>query len=302
MIRKLPQLLAVGLLVLTSGAIASDSKLIGNTDGKAFVSECPPGKAVVGWKYNSDDRLRAIVALCNMVDPATGAAGGAIRPASDTLIGGDFGAGAEGGSGERKCKHPTHVVHSLSVNLTDTLAVHSMRATCPAPGRAPAYMSRTNLAANAPPAAAKGLAECPSRSYATALIGTFRNSGPRQGISSIGLRCQAIGETPAAADTGDDGANDQADMGDDEGGGDDGFQLEVDIGPDGIQIGGGNKGGGKARFTDEPTTVYAKPAGKEIAYLEQGDRVTIVACEDGGQGWCQISRPVKGFVWGGDLD
>jgi hypothetical protein len=168
-------------------------------------------------------------------------------------------------------------------------------------------MPPTDMAAGAPAAAAKGVANCGGGTYATALIGTFRNTGPQQGITSIGLRCQAIGEAPAAADTGGGNGNGQADMGDDGedgggGGGPGGLQIDLNIGPDGIEIGGDRRNGGRARFVGEPTTVYAKPAGKEIAYLEEGDRVTIVACEDNGQGWCQISRPVKGFIWGADLD
>jgi outer membrane protein OmpA-like peptidoglycan-associated protein len=47
------------------------------------------------------------------------------------------------------------------------------------------------------------------------------------------------------------------------------------------------------------TTVYAKPAGKEIGYIRARDPVTIVSCDD--IGWCKISRPKKGYVWGPDL-
>ncbi len=62
--------------------------------------------------------------------------------------------------------------------------------------------------------------------------------------------------------------------------------------------GGGGKGVGSA--TKSATTVYDEPAGNEVAYLSQGDAVTIAACDE--NGWCEISEPQRGYVWGGDLD
>lgn len=307
--KLLPGLLVcLGLLALAYATTvhAAETRRIGNTDGQEFVSECPPDRAVVGWNYNSDDRLRAIVALCLLVDPATGSTGGVARPTDDQLFGGDFGPNGGGGSGKRTCNDRQHV-RSIAVNLTSTLTVHSLRATCHGPGTAPVLVAPTDLAAGAPGQAAKGTADCGTDSYATALVGTFKNTGPAQGILSLGLRCAAIGEA-AAADAGngndDDGGNDQADRGDDdEGNGPGGFEIDIDIGPDGVRIGGGNRrDGGRVRIAEEPTTVYARKAGREIAYLDQGERVTIVECEDDGQGWCQISRPTEGWVWGGDLN
>ena len=70
----------------------------------------------------------------------------------------------------------------------------------------------------------------------------------------------------------------------------------------GDNTGGGNTGGGNTRTVKGSTTIYTKPEGSEIAYLNDGDAVTIVSCEDGGQGWCKISSPKKGYVWGGDLN
>lgn len=47
------------------------------------------------------------------------------------------------------------------------------------------------------------------------------------------------------------------------------------------------------------TTIYAKPAGKEIGYLRTGDPVTIASCDD--IGWCTVTAPLSGYVWGPDL-
>jgi outer membrane protein OmpA-like peptidoglycan-associated protein len=47
------------------------------------------------------------------------------------------------------------------------------------------------------------------------------------------------------------------------------------------------------------TTIYAKPAGKEVGYLRAGEPVTIVSCDD--IGWCNVTAPQTGYVWGPDL-
>ena len=47
------------------------------------------------------------------------------------------------------------------------------------------------------------------------------------------------------------------------------------------------------------TTIHDQPNGSDRAYLSAGDRVTIVGCDDG---WCEISRPQRGFVWVDDLN
>lgn len=298
--------LAASLAQVPSALAATETKTVGNQNGKQFASECPAGKAVFGWQYNSDDRLRAIAVLCIDIDEATGTTGGIAKPAAGGLVGGDFGLGGGAGSGERTCQ-AGQAVQSLTVKLTDAQSIHSLRATCHGPGTAPVLIKSTDLAAGAPAAVSSSNADCGARTYATALVGTFKNSGPNQGILSLGLRCSAIGETMAAGPAANDNAG--ADPGAPANGGGapaegdpDGFRIE--LGPDGIRIGGGRRGGndGDTRFADEPTTIYAKPAGDEIAYLEQGDTVTIVQCEDNGRGWCQISDPTRGWVWGGDLN
>lgn len=321
MLRHLSSVIALlGLIVsVSSGFAATDTKRVGNQEGDEFASVCPPGKAVAGIAANVDDRMRAVVALCRTIDPATGATMGAPQPAGKLV-------GAKGGgSAERICE-PGQSIRTLNVKLTAGSSVHSTRATCYGPGTAPVLMVGTDV--NGQPASpAGGTVDCGSGSYATAVLGTYRKTGRNAGILSIGLRCLKIGEAPAAANkdgaggdnagnkdddtSGTDSADANAqsdDQGDDEseefGIGLEDFQIE--IGPDGVKIGGGGGAGGakkgSKRFAEEPTTVYAKKAGKEIHYLEQGDTVTIIACEDGGEGWCQISKPVKGWVWGGDLN
>jgi len=60
-----------------------------------------------------------------------------------------------------------------------------------------------------------------------------------------------------------------------------------------------DNGGGQVSAATA-TTIYDQPAGNEVAYLDEGDPVTIVQCND--NNWCQISKPRKGWVWGDDLN
>ena len=59
-----------------------------------------------------------------------------------------------------------------------------------------------------------------------------------------------------------------------------------------------NKGGQASAAT--ATTIYDQPEGNDVAYLDAGDPVTIVSCND--NNWCQISKPERGWVWGDDLN
>lgn len=312
-VRCLGLLLAAGFA--STALEDSETRQVGNPDGaKPFVSACPEGQAVADYSYNSADQLMAIGARCSKIDDKGSASGLVSDPQSLK--------GAKGGSGRDPLScGPGQAVTDLSVTMTKTSSILSFRATCRGPHTAPMLVRPTQIDGGSPDGSKMG-AVCESGSYATAIVGTYKDGGPKPGIRSIGLRCHKIGEAAeggAGKGDGNEQANDNNNGGDegqadnddaDQGnngehgkGGDGGFQLDLKVGPDGIQIGGG--GGGKKgskRFAQEPTTIYARPAGKELAYLEQGETVTIVRCEDGGEGWCQISKPMKGFVWGGDLN
>ena len=75
---------------------------------------------------------------------------------------------------------------------------------------------------------------------------------------------------------------------------------------DNAAAGGGQGGGngnvaaaaGAAAATD--TTIYDQPGGSDVDYLAAGDVVTIITCN--ADNWCRISKPRRGWVWGGDLD
>jgi hypothetical protein len=94
----------------------------------------------------------------------------------------------------------------------------------------------------------------------------------------------------------------EEDTSDDEGDDDNGFvfgKLHFTIDVNGATIKFGNKG--KVRVVDEATTIYKSKGEDELDYLDSGEKVIVVACEDKGKGWCAIIKPKVGYVWGGDL-
>lgn len=301
----MPQKLRLGLfawlaLLVTAApttvALAdSETQRIGSQTGTPFELGCEPGEAIAGWHYNSRDRLFAIWPMCVRID-------GEGRPNGPALKAGQF-AGVEHGIWRDPIKCGSgQALRQMNIGLTPEMLITTFRATCHGPGTAPA-LTKSTIEFDGT-LTASGIVECPTKTYATALVGTVQDGGPKQGLTSLGLRCRPITEFGGGNG---DGGNDQANRNDDRddgGGGPGGLNIELDIGPDGIQIGNGGRRdeGRRVRFAEEPTTVYARKAGREIAYLDEGERVTIVECEENGEGWCRISRPREGWVWGGDLN
>jgi hypothetical protein len=119
------------------------------------------------------------------------------------------------------------------------------------------------------------------------------------GFAEFGIKCLKMKQ----ASHRDDGEDDEK-ADDDHGGkgGDDGFlfgKLHFQIDVNGATIKFGNKG--KVRVVDEPTTIYKSKGEDELDYLDEGDKVVVVACEDKGKGWCAIVKPEVGYIWGADL-
>src|SRR5262245_36598144 len=111
MLRTIWQIAVLSLgfaLVASSPASAdTDTKRIGNTDGKEFTAACPDGMAIAGFGYNYSERqLLAVVAICREVDEAGDPFG--VAPKAGKFK------GAAGGSGAQPiaCDNDK-VVHSL---------------------------------------------------------------------------------------------------------------------------------------------------------------------------------------------
>lgn len=303
--------MAAGLMAaagFATGAMAdTKTEKVGRPGGTSFEAHCPAGQAVVGWAYNFGDVLMALGPMCQAF--SDGAPSGTPTAAPENIFGAEGGTG----SGSAVCQARYAPVAGLTVYTAPDLRVLSMRTTCrPMPGAVKggselvAYTKVTGLdALRAAGSKAPHVATaCPTGSYTTGIYGSFADGGAWPGIQSIGLICH---DDTATDDTGNDDSSDMADTGD-QGNGDDGngitingfpFQLEINIGPGQNGLNFGPKG--KVRTVREATTVYADKGKTELGSLDAGAKVLAFGCEKNGKGWCQIGKPMRGLVWGGDL-
>ncbi len=295
--------ITAGLAFAPSAYADSRSNTVGDNSGTPFVASCKPGEALVGVVYNSAEQMYAIGALCRPI--ADGAFTGPLEQPAHIF-------GLQGGDGNDPSVCPEgHAVHQVSVYLTTNNRVHHLRFICRnivGDHTADVYMKATTASG---PVGSTGIAKCTGIAvgeYATGIVGTYGG-----GVTSLGLQCHNLEDN--SSDTGDntttntdtaDNPPADTDTDTDNGNGDDGNNNTITIQvtpPDQLlppkTLKPGPSGG--VRTVKVATTLYAKPAGKELAYLNPGDKVSVVACENGGRGWCQVSKPAKGFVWGDDL-
>lgn len=319
--------LAVGLLLAGSAGVLADTRTSapGDGTGTAFATACDPGEALVGFDYNNAEMLLSVSAICKPVLP--GGLGAAHRlkqmfgPSDQHVL--------RGGHNSTRCPDDM-VVRGLQVFVGLNLAVERVRLSCHvASGNKVGLLVKHTNSSSATYSTASKSVDCPGIQYATGLLGTYKG-----GVRSLGLLCHD--DTPAAGPTGSDGKvkgqggpfgkgqggpfGKGGDHGPGHGpaggpfgrgGGDMPLQFEIHIGPGGASLGAkglpfGPEGGqfgpkGKVRVLREASTVYADRQGTEIAYLDAGARVTVVTCENSGHGWCRISGPTPGLIWGGDL-
>ncbi len=288
-------LLALGLLLVgLPSAQAAETRRVGNTDGQSFSAGCPAGMAIIGFAYNSGEQLMAIVPYCQSID-ADGRTSGIVPKL------GKFKGVSEGGVGEPVTCKEGQAVQRLDVTMTEDSAVYSFRATCYGPGSAPQIIKATDVSGGAP--GSKGVADCKAGNIATSVVGTYKDSGSNQGILSIGLGCTALGavaappaakqpdadeEAPAADAAGDD---------DNEGGG-----IHIQIGKGGISVNGKGGRGPFAGRTNTASMIYDSPGGNEKKGLKKGAKVSIIACDAEEEDWCEVAKPVHGWVWKPELD
>lgn len=139
--------------------------------------------------------------------------------------------------------------------------------------------------------------QCGKGQYANGITATPTGS---LGFAEFSLKCVKMKSSRKDDDEDRDDDNGNNGHDDDD---DDGFifgKLHFQIDVNGATIKFGNKG--RVRVVDEPTTIYKSKGKGEIAYLDSGEKVTVVACEDQGEGWCAVVRPKVGYVWGSDLE
>ena len=65
------------------------------------------------------------------------------------------------------------------------------------------------------------------------------------------------------------------------------------------------KGGGNGPFTARTNTasmIYDAPGGSEKKGLKRGTKVSVIACDEEEEDWCEVAKPVRGWVWKPELD
>ena len=245
---------------------ASYTTQIGRPGGTAFEITCPPGQVLVGIDYRSTEVIKALGGYCKAVD-ANGQPTGKL-----------FGTnGYAGDLSEGRMRDPLYcrqneVITKIAVGLNADKYVRLINFTC-----SPTTGTNTGTVMGVTKADGKGPNQI-SEEHATedcrfgiGFAGAANSAGGT--LYRVGLKCQPIAgpALPALPVTNGDG-DDNADN--------------------------GNNGAGTAR-AEVPTTIYDQKAGNDLAYLNAGDPVTIIAC--GTDNWCEISAPQHGWVWSGDL-
>ena len=282
----------LGLLLpagLASSALAgTQTSTVGDQGGTAFQSACPPGEALLGFGYMAGENLLSISPQCRLLENGT-PTGKLDELGSVGVAYGESGAGAVT-STSTACPKGMSVV-GMQVYLDPRTSVHHVRLSChvtDGENKAGALAKQTDTLGGQ--VGSHSGANCPAGEFATGMIGSY---GPV--INSLGLICHSADDDTANVATPD------TNTGDNETADGDGFPIQLQINLPPLKFDAKPGPSKHTRVALTSTTIYAKPAGKEIAYLGGGDRVTIVTCENNGQGWCKISTPKKGYVWGGDL-
>jgi hypothetical protein len=306
----LARLLAVMIGLAPAGfapGVMADTatRIVGNSDGTPFKIACPPGEALAGWGYNATDRLTAIGMICQKIaDSDDGKILVGAPPPSANFKGAQMPGEAAGD--DLVCPDTGGIIRSLQVFLTANLQVHSIRGVCKAPHKAPSQIRPTTT--NGGPSTAKSSVSCDTRtSYATGFVGTFKPSLSSGGILSLGLLCfdgksDEADNDDKTAPPPDNNAAPPPDTDNDTTPPDNGdnnapVTFEINIDANGITFGPK----GKVRLTNDTTTLYADKGKTEIDYFEKGQKVVVTGCEDKGRGWCEVIKPKRGLIWGGDL-
>ncbi len=276
-------LIVVSSLALTSEASAQigPTEIVGGPGGAPIYDHCPDGEFLTGINYvisgdltneGKNQDMVAVAAVC-------------------TTFSGNRAIGTEHalrvwGDPNVKSRYDSYVkcplskaAEQVSVKVKDSL-VNAFALTCRSID-AHDYQSTGYGTGYSPPANAR-TARCGGGALAVGIVGRYGTQ-----VVGLGLLCKtmAVAPAPPPVDTAPSPTpppieNKPAQP-----------PLTVDNSDNGDE-------GGPTAAND--TTIYDQPEGNDIAYLQAGDAVTIVSCE--ADNWCKISKPKKGWVWGGDLN
>lgn len=272
----------LGLALVLGAAAPAQAEVtytvrVGGTGGADFQDPCQAGDVLVGFNYRAAKAMNSIAGVCQAIEP-----GGHI-------IGHDYGLATRGTqpttdgyiNAAYRCP-PDQAVMALEVWSDGNGDVHHVRAICHVlvGNVIGTLVGQTKTAGGI--ATNEAMAKCPVGTFAIGLTGGYGVL-----IDRLGLMCapfQIAGNNPPPP------ANNPPPP----------PPPQANNPPP--PAANPPPAAAPTRTAREATTIYDVPAGNEIAYLNSGDSVTIISCEDGGQGWCQITAPRQGYVWGADLN
>ncbi len=271
--------MAIAAAGLPSSAAGADFQTaeIGGRGGHPFADRCAFGDVLVGFEFRAGKAVDMVRAMCQEVSPE-------LRLVGDVDRLNKFGGG--GGEGSRKRCSGQNAVTALTVSIDKFGAVHQFFATCSAVDGDGGSRS-LDIDGDGGEARYTEVAQC-ERGFAVGIAGAYGAL-----IDRIGLICEDIVATlqrevnpvatpipvPAPAPKPEIPA------------------MRIDNKAGQNKGAGGGGGGGTAKVA---TTIYDQPGGADQAYLSAGDPVSITGC--GNDGWCEVSQPQRGFVWGEDLN
>lgn len=253
---------------------AGDTAEIGGRSGPTYNQECGGESLVIGFEYNSGKSLDSMGAICGI--RANGDWTGEI------VHKGRVGGGGGSGPFTILCP-PFNAVAGIQVFIDNNDSVRHFGIGCfPVPGPELTYLGTNNEGGEDQ---YDVHSDCPPFQFATGVYGHFEAL-----VNSMGLHCmapviKAAAPPPPPLDPPTPPTKTET-------------PAKVDNEPteDPVIPAGGDQ---TTAATD--TTVY-KVQGEDDPntnnYLNRGDQVTIVSC---GDGWCKISAPYSGWVWGEDL-
>ena len=245
---------------------------MGGPGGALFDDPCQDGDVLVGFNYTSGKAMNSIAPVCQTVRDGH-------------IVGHDYGLNTWGkaaagydGAYVLRCP-PDMAVYAMHVWWDKNGIVHHVRAQCHvlAGNVAGVYLKQTITFGGE--ASQDGVTKCPPGAFAIGMTGYYGAL-----VDKLGLKCrvmQVADTTPPQPPPVVAPPPQQQTT----------TTPETPTTPQPVR-----------RTTATATTIYDSPAGNETDYLNAGDTVTIVSCEDDGQGWCKISTPKQGYVWGGDLN
>lgn len=278
----LPWMMLPATLQADDTTYLHDAALLGGGGGGPFRADCPNGWALTGVNVTIGIDMNSVSPVCSPTFAGLSYEG--------TTHLGTYG-DAKDHSGYASCA--PNLMQGMDVGTSHANIVHHLQLVCLTPDGG-TYIAIIQKADNSGPLTHGGADQrnertgCPPGEFA---VGLYGRAGAY--VDAVGILCGKVAAAPRAPPPVQQTAEPPPNV----------RETPLPLGGDG-NAGNGNNPAGEAEQSgaaNTATTIYDQPGGNDQAYLEAGDAVTIVQCGDP-YGWCQISQPTTGWVWGAELD